>query len=58
MDTSCCGEYEWCCEGGQFLVLRRNGERYEETARGLYAKARPVWEHLIGGHRHRRSGQR
>lgn len=51
-ETSCCGEYEWCCEGGQFLILRHNGQHYEETARGRYATARPVWEALIRDHRH------
>ncbi|MGW0482638.1 hypothetical protein [Nonomuraea sp. NPDC003214] len=51
-ETLCCGEYEWCCEGGQYLILRHNGEIYEATARGRYANARTVWEALTRDHRH------
>ncbi|MGW7484408.1 hypothetical protein ACWGH8_38225 [Nonomuraea muscovyensis] len=51
-ETSCCGEYEWCCEGGLYFVLRHNGEGYEATPRRRYADARPVWEALIRTHRH------
>ena len=50
-ETSCCGTYEWCSEGGQFLVLRYNGKCYEEAARGRYAEARLVWNKLVQGHR-------
>ena len=49
-ETSCCGEYEWCSEGGKFLILRFNGEHYEETGRGRYLDARPVWEGLLKRH--------
>lgn len=47
-ETSCCGAYEWACQGGQFLTLRRTPTgQYEETARGLYRHARPVWQALL-----------
>ncbi|MFI7452399.1 hypothetical protein ACIBQX_33235 [Nonomuraea sp. NPDC049714] len=47
-ETSCCGAYEWACRGGQFLILRQTTTgRYEETARGLYRHARPVWQALL-----------
>lgn len=49
-ETSCCGECEWCSEGGKFLILRFNGKHYEETARGRYSDARPVWEGLVRHH--------
>ncbi|MFC5822482.1 hypothetical protein [Nonomuraea insulae] len=55
METSCCGEYEWCCEAGLFFVLRhtkRNG--YEETGRGRHATARLVWAALVSTHNHKR----
>jgi hypothetical protein len=54
-ETSCCGEYEWASEAGQYFVLReaRDGG-YEEIGRGLYANARRVWNELISAHRHRR----
>ncbi|MET8000587.1 hypothetical protein [Nonomuraea glycinis] len=55
-ETSCCGEYEWCCEGGLFLVLRRNVDDYEATDRGHYAQVRPIWEALIRNHRHTSRG--
>ncbi|GAA1728018.1 hypothetical protein GCM10009734_36240 [Nonomuraea bangladeshensis] len=50
--TSCCGEYEWCCESGLYFVLRRSGEGYEATRRRRHAEAWPVWEALIRNHRH------
>ncbi|MEV6150365.1 hypothetical protein AB0L53_08485 [Nonomuraea sp. NPDC052129] len=50
-ETSCCGEYEWACQGGEFLILRYNGSGYEETGRGRYAKARQVWERLVQAHK-------
>ncbi|GAA3660929.1 hypothetical protein GCM10022224_025440 [Nonomuraea antimicrobica] len=56
-ETSCCGAYEWACQGGQFLILRaRCPEGYEETGRGLYRQARSVWDLLISAHEneHRR----
>ncbi|MGI5268429.1 hypothetical protein ACQEUU_04705 [Nonomuraea sp. CA-218870] len=56
-ETSCCGEYEWCCEGGLYFV-RRNGDGYETTPRSRYAQARPVWEGLIRNHRHTSQRQR
>ncbi|MGW2154645.1 hypothetical protein [Nonomuraea sp. NPDC001699] len=52
-EISCCGEYEWCCEAGQFLIRRHSEENgYEETARGRHATARLVWATLLAGHRH------
>lgn len=55
-ETSCCGEYEWASEGGEYLILRwtGNGETQEETGRGVYAAARAVWSELATQHRHRR----
>lgn len=50
-ETSCCGAYEWACQGGEFLILRRTStDQYEETARGLYAPARQVWQALLALH--------
>ncbi|GGS94653.1 hypothetical protein GCM10010156_61100 [Planobispora rosea] len=49
-ETSCCAAYEWACQGGHFLILRRSGKRYEEAARGLYRQARDTWESLILEH--------
>lgn len=49
-ETSCCGAYEWACQGGQFLILRFAGPGYEETARGLYRQAREAWEDLVHAH--------
>ncbi|MEU7838669.1 hypothetical protein [Nonomuraea sp. NPDC049129] len=48
-ETSCCGAYEWAAQGGHFLILRPAQElgRYEETARGLYRRAREVWAELL-----------
>jgi hypothetical protein len=52
-ETSCCGEYEWCCEAGQFFVLRRTKENgYEETGRGRWPAARLVWAALVTAHEH------
>jgi hypothetical protein len=50
-ETSCCGAYEWACQGGQFLILRQGrDDRYEETARGSYGEARAVWDRLVQHH--------
>lgn len=51
-ETSCCGIYEWCSEGGRYFVLRQGEGGYEETGRGLHADARPIWDSLVQGHRH------
>ncbi|MEV4287319.1 hypothetical protein AB0K40_17580 [Nonomuraea bangladeshensis] len=48
---SCCRAYEWCCEAGQFFVLREGEHgRLEEAGRGVYAKARQVWDELLAEH--------
>ncbi|MER6947078.1 hypothetical protein ABT294_23875 [Nonomuraea sp. NPDC000554] len=52
-ETSCCGEYEWACQGGLFLVLRHGERGYEEAGRGTYRQARGVWDDLVLAHRHR-----
>jgi hypothetical protein len=54
IETSCCGAYEWACEGGQYLVLRddRHGG-HQEAGRGRYVDARLVWHELILEHRGR-----
>ncbi|TMR89126.1 hypothetical protein [Nonomuraea basaltis] len=50
--TSCCGEFELASEGGQYLVLRPTGDGgYEETARGLYARAAQAYADLAFRHR-------
>jgi hypothetical protein len=49
-ETSCCGIYEWASEGGQYFVLRRTGDDYEESGRGRYGEARPVWARLLSDH--------
>ncbi|MEV0613826.1 hypothetical protein AB0I81_10930 [Nonomuraea sp. NPDC050404] len=52
-ETSCCGEYEWCCEAGKFFVLRHTESiGYEETGRGRYSTARLVWAALVIAHEH------
>src|SRR5690606_19756409 len=51
-ETSCCGEYEWCCEGGLYVVPRRDGGTYEATPRSRCAGARAAWEALIRNRRH------
>ncbi|GAA3243373.1 hypothetical protein GCM10020216_070650 [Nonomuraea helvata] len=59
-ETSCCGAYEWACQGGQFLILRsQEPGRYEEAARGLYRQARQIWQALLVLHEeeHRREMQ-
>lgn len=61
IETSCCGAYEWACQGGQFLILRRTeSEQYEETARGVFRQARQAWQALLIRHEeeHRREGLR
>jgi hypothetical protein len=50
--TSCCGEYELGSEGGQYFVLRRNGDGYDETGRGRQARAAELWLELADGHQH------
>ncbi|WP_431915926.1 hypothetical protein [Nonomuraea jabiensis] len=50
--VSCCDEYQLCSEGGQYFVLRRAGDGYEETGRGVHAKAVQVWNALVASHRH------
>ncbi|UBU13481.1 hypothetical protein [Nonomuraea gerenzanensis] len=53
-ETSCCGEYEWCCEARRFFVLRHvEGVGYEETGRGRYPEARQVWIALVTAHEHK-----
>ncbi|MGI5293032.1 hypothetical protein ACQEVF_58325 [Nonomuraea polychroma] len=59
--TSCCGQYEWACEGGLFLVLRRSSNgRYEETGRGVHNQAIAVYIALVEQHNrdHRARGER
>jgi hypothetical protein len=55
LQTSCCGEYEWCCEGGMYVVLRgdRSGGHQETGRSGLYAEARGIWDELVMEHRGR-----
>lgn len=47
----CCDAYEFVCEGGFYLILRRNpsGE-LEEAARGRHARARAAWHKLLTDH--------
>ncbi|MFG1709259.1 hypothetical protein ACFLIM_39315 [Nonomuraea sp. M3C6] len=54
-ETSCCGEYELASEGGEYFVLRwtGDGEKQEETARGVFARAYAVWHDLAAGHQHK-----
>ncbi|MGP3914279.1 hypothetical protein [Nonomuraea sp. 10N515B] len=49
-EQSCCAAYEWCSEGGQYVILRPAGDGYEETGRGIYARARQVWNELLEQH--------
>lgn len=50
-ETSCCGAYEWACQGGQFLILRaKDIKGFEETGRGLHKQARLVWDALVAEH--------
>ncbi|MER6944313.1 hypothetical protein ABT294_09845 [Nonomuraea sp. NPDC000554] len=51
-ETSCCGEYEWVCQGGQYLVLRHGERGYEEAGRGTYRQARDLWDELVHRHDH------
>ncbi|MBT2232781.1 hypothetical protein [Nonomuraea sp. NEAU-A123] len=57
--TSCCGLWEWASEGGQFFVLRRTGDCYEETGRGLYRQALDIYIALAEAHHaeHLRHGE-
>jgi hypothetical protein len=50
-ETSCCGLFELCSEGGQYFVLRYADGRYEETGRGLHTQAREAWDRLVREHR-------
>ncbi|NRQ39808.1 hypothetical protein HII36_49470 [Nonomuraea sp. NN258] len=52
IDTSCCGEYELACEGGEYLVLRwtGEGEKQQEAARGVFPHAKAVFNELSLGH--------
>ncbi|GAA1772569.1 hypothetical protein GCM10009734_96810 [Nonomuraea bangladeshensis] len=50
-DVCCCDAYEFACEGGHYLILRRNGLGHlEETGRGRYAQARKIWDQLLIEH--------
>jgi len=50
-ETSCCGAYEWACQGGEFLILRaKRPKGYEETGRGLNQQARSIWVALLAEH--------
>ncbi|MEQ4723748.1 hypothetical protein [Nonomuraea sp. B19D2] len=50
-DTSCCGVYDLASEGGQYLILRKDGkEGYEETARGVHANAVAAYIALVQKH--------
>jgi hypothetical protein len=52
--TSCCGEYEFASEGGEYFVLRSaRGGKYQEVGRGLYANALEVWKYFIACHNHK-----
>lgn len=53
-ETSCCGEFELCCEGGQYVVLRQTDNGYEETGRGSRVRTLAVWHELIARHRHQK----
>ncbi|SEH02394.1 hypothetical protein SAMN05444920_12652 [Nonomuraea solani] len=48
--TSCCGRYEWGCEGGSFFVLRSTADGYQETGRGRYRRALDVYIALAEAH--------
>ncbi|MEV5554941.1 hypothetical protein AB0L44_14935 [Nonomuraea wenchangensis] len=50
-DTSCCGAFELGAEGGQYFVLKRTGDGYEETGRGTYAHASAIYTTLASQHR-------
>lgn len=49
-ETSCCGAFEWACQGGLYFILRTTERGTEEAARGLYRQARNVWESLVLAH--------
>ncbi|MDX3101696.1 hypothetical protein PW035_12715 [Nonomuraea angiospora] len=55
-----CGRYEWASEDGLFFVLRRTGNRYEETGRGLYRQTLDIYIVLAEAHHaeHLRRGAR
>ncbi|WP_433437884.1 hypothetical protein [Nonomuraea sp. CA-141351] len=50
--VSCCDKYQLCSEAGQYFILRRAGDGYEETGRGVYAKAVQLWNTLTIRHQH------
>jgi hypothetical protein len=41
-ETSCCGAYNWACQGGQFLVLRDTENGYEENRRAILLRLADV----------------
>ncbi|GAA2838997.1 hypothetical protein GCM10020220_029900 [Nonomuraea rubra] len=50
-DISCCDAFQFACQAGQYLILRRNGVgELEEAARGRYPRARALWDHLLLEH--------
>ncbi|GGP02634.1 hypothetical protein LDL08_13120 [Nonomuraea glycinis] len=49
-ETSCCGAFEWVCQGGLFVILRSMGNGDEETGRGVYSETRAVWDKLVFAH--------
>ncbi|GAA2215712.1 hypothetical protein GCM10009850_111800 [Nonomuraea monospora] len=47
----CCDAYEFACQGGNYLILRRNSRgELEEIGRGRYARAREIWDKLLLEH--------
>ncbi|NJP97991.1 hypothetical protein HCN51_52685 [Nonomuraea sp. FMUSA5-5] len=47
----CCDAYEFVCEGGHYLILRRNPSGdVEEAARGRHVQARAAWHRLLAEH--------
>ncbi|WP_143591292.1 hypothetical protein [Thermoactinospora rubra] len=44
-------EYEFCCEGGQYFLLRYANGRYFEAARGRYADTYELWRELAFKHK-------
>lgn len=56
-EWSCCDAYEWCSEAGQYFTRRRTETGYEETGRGIYAKARLIWDELVDEHKQSHCGR-
>jgi hypothetical protein len=50
-DTSCCGAYELASEGGQYFVLKPEGDGHMETGRGTHAHAAGIFTRLAAHHR-------